>query len=213
MRLAALIFLLPIVLSAADTPIRIPAAPNGTSLQLDRLPLTATAKLDDTKYQDESILTVQLIPSGPAAKQLPALTLPLRFEPGEVGDVPTMWTRQSSSVAFILPCHAPRQDRANRLFIFRVADQQLRAVALPDLATHITRIRRDIAELTFEFQSSGCFGWIGEDLLVVQFTGGCLLDHDVGGTESREISGHAVFQLDADGNANIREVLSLKIQG
>ena len=213
MKLVALLFLLPSLLLAADTPIRLAAAPNGTSLQLDRLPLTAPAKLDDTTYQDESILTVQLIPSDPAATPLPPLTLPLRFEPGQVGDVPAVWTRQSSAIAFILPCHAPRQDSEARLFIFHLSEHRLRAVALPDITTHLTRIRRDFAVLSVEFSSRGCFGWIGEDLLVVPFDGSCLTNEDVGGFESREVSGHAVFHLDANGNATIREILSLKIQG
>lgn len=213
MKFVALLLLLPSVLSAADTPIRLATAPNGTSLQIDRLPLTAPAKLDDTTDQDESILTVRLIPADPAAKPLPALTLPLRFEPGQVGDVPAVWTRQSSAVAFVLPCHPPRQDSAAHLFIFHVSEEGLRAVALPDITTHLTRVRRDFAFLALEFSSRGCFGWIGEDSLVVPFSGSCLTNGDVGGSESREISGHAVFHLDANGNTTIREILSLQVQG
>ena len=216
MRLIALLFLFPNLLLAADTPISLPAAPSGATLHLARLPLTPPAKLEGVTYRGEGILTVRLVLADPAAKQLPSLTLPLRFEPGiHVGDVPTVWSHQSRSVAFILPCHAPRQENANRLFLFRITGEQLLAVALPDIATHLTRLRTDLAFLSVEYSSEEerCFGWIGEDLLVVPFRGSCGLTHDIGDSETREIFGHAVFQLDANGNAIIREILKLEIQG
>ena len=208
-----LLLLVPSVLLAAAPPIRLRAAPDGTSLQLDRLPLAAPAKLEDATYEDESILTVQLFPSDSFSKPLPILTLPLRFEPGQVGDVPAVWTHQSRAVAFILPCHVSRQDSAARLFIFCVSERRLQPVALPDITTHLTRDHHNFAFLSIQFTGDGCFGWIGEELLVVPFSGSCLTNGDVGGSESREISGHAVFYLDANGNATIREILSLHIQG
>jgi hypothetical protein len=213
MRLAALLAFLPSILLTLDGPIRITPAPNGVTLKLDRLQLTAPAKLEDATSEDEGILTVQLLPADPAARPPPAVSLALRFEP-LVGDVKAVWTRQSNAVAFIFPCHAPGKQSENRLFIFRLTEQRVRPVALSDITTHLTRIRTDFAILSVEFQDTrGCFGWIGEDLLVVPFFGDCQFNDDIGGGESREISGHAVFHLDANGNATIREILSLSIQG
>ncbi len=199
--------------SAADTPIILPKSPAGYTLELDRLPLPAGTKLEGAQRDDEGILTIRLLAPDPA-KNSKALTLPLRFAPeSQVGDVPAAWSERGSAIAFILSCYESSKADERRLFVFCTRHGELRPVALPDLYTHLTTKRQDFAWLAIHYSGADCFGWVGDDLLIVQFNGSCALSRDVGDTESREISGYAVFQLADDGTIKIREILNLRVQG
>ena len=198
--------------SAADTPIILPKNPAGYALELDRLQLPAGTKLDGAQRDDEGILTIRLLAPDPAKNSKP-LTLPLRFAPeSQVGDVPVAWSERGSAIAFILPCYESSKANELRLFVF-CTHGKLRPVALPDIYTHLTTKRQDLAWLAIHYSGANCFGWVGDDLLIVEFTGSCALSRDVGDTESREISGYAVFQLADDGTIKIREILNLRVQG
>ena len=96
---------------AKESTLSLPSAPDGTSLQIEKLPISESTTLSDTRYEGEGIITVGLIPSEPSIEQIPRVSLPFRFEPDQIGDIPAAWNRKSSLVAFILPSHAPGEDR------------------------------------------------------------------------------------------------------
>ena len=196
----------------ANPPIELSKNQDGLAIEISKMPIPSGGKLDGATREDEGIIQLRVVAPEQSKTSKPQV-IPLRFAPeSQVGDVPCVWNRKGTCAAFIMSCYEARGDDHSRLFVADVKVGQLELLALPDVVTHIASIRKDVANLEIDW-SDKCFGWIDEDLLIVHFEGSCELAADVGGSESREVSGYAVFCVTPEKKMVIREIISLRIQG
>lgn len=196
----------------ANPPILLTKNQDGLAIEISKMPLPSGVKLENATREDEGIIQLRVLASDPSKNSKPQ-AFPLRFAPeSQVGDVPCVWSKTGTCAAFIMPSYEARGDGHSRLFVAEVKVGQIELLALPDVETLIASTRKNLANLEIEW-SGGCFGWIGDDLLIVQFQGSCELAADVGGGESREVSGYAVFCVTPEKKVVIREIVSLRIQG
>ncbi len=200
------------VVFGANPPIELSKNSDGLAIEISKMPIPSGGKLESATREDEGIIQLRVVALEQSKNSKPQV-IPLRFAPeSQVGDVPCVWNKKGTCAAFIMSCYEARGDDHLRLFVADVKVGQLEMLALPDLVTLIASIRKDLANLEIEW-SDKCFGWIGEDLLIVQFEGSCELAADVGGSEGREVSGYAVFYVTPEKKMVIREIISLRIQG
>jgi len=211
-------------LHAEDT-LLFPKNDAGYAMELSYMPLTPMPDESRDKTPDEDntkVLSVRLL-APDATKHSKPLILPLRFDLAEVDQSAIAWSPDGTKVAVVLKCWKPGEHPESRMLVFSCGNGDIRPLPLPDVATQLVAMRRDLAILSLEYVTSivtseasptpKVFGWIGEDLLAVRLDGSCELAHDIGGTETREVHGSVVFQVTKEGVVTIKEVLALRIQG
>lgn len=200
------------VAHGAIPPITLTKNQDGLAIEISKMPMVSGGKLEGATREDEGVIQLRVLAPDPAKNSKPHV-IPLRFAPeSQVGDVPCVWNKAGTRSAFIMSCYEARGDDHSRLFVADVMVGQIELLALPDVVTHIASARKDLANLEIDWHGE-CFGWIGDDLLIVHFHGSCELATDVGAGEGREVRGYAVFGITPDKKVVVREIISLQIQG
>lgn len=214
---------LPTPLHAGDEVV-FPKNNAGYAVKLSHMTLTPRPAEQRSREDadDAKVLSVRLLASD-ATKHSKPLILPLRFDLAEVDQSAIAWSPDGTKVAVVLKCWKPGGRPESHLLLFSCQNDDLHPLPLPDVATRITAMQRDIATLSLEYVTtviSGpetptpkAFGWIGGDQLAIRLYGDCKLADDIGETEGREVHGSVVFQVTKEGAVTIKEVVGLRIQG